>query len=228
MKLNKIILSCALAAGLATVATQTQAGVVIENTLFTPLNVKAVVTYLDSKTGKLKQASVNSKTFLKSFGFTNGDKLAISIGSAGTGDVYVINKNSVVEDLTTGGYVFVDGSDLISSSTGNKNKEKYTSAGTLTVSAYSNPVFSEGFDQIASQNASAFWMEVSGVYAYTETFTAPNKKGKSSQTTNLKADALAGVGFDVDLDDANTLPVTASLSGSGSGTVTAPVVTLVP
>ena len=221
MKLKKIVSVCALATGLATFATSSsQAGVVIENTLFTPLNIKLVATYNDPKTGKLKQVSLSTKDFLKTFGYDKGDQLAVTIGDGGTGDVYVINKNSVITDLTEDGNVFLDSNELVSHESGNKNSDKYSSAGTLTIDAYSDPVFDPEFDQSASEDNSDFWVEASGIYSYTETESAPDKNGNSSRTTSLTAGALTGEGFDVDLNDESALPVSGSVSGKGSGKVT--------
>ena len=245
MKLHKIISGCALALGLAAFAAgNTQAGVVIGNTLFTPINVKGFVAYNDAKTGKIQRATISTKSFLKMFGFPKGDQLAMIIGGGGAGDVFLINKDTVVQDLTVGGYVFVTTDEVVDNLTGNNKSEQYTSRGILTLNAYSNPQFiqqggvvqnnavsqvvAQGFDQAASEAASDYWLEVDGLYTYVETATAPDKNGKSKQTTNLKSTnfagqttALSGVGFDIDLSDI-IVPVSASLTGAGSGTILAP------
>lgn len=246
MKLNKIITGCALALGLAAFATDnTQAGVVIGNTLYTPLNVKGFIAYNDAKTGKIERAKLDTKTFLKLFGFPKGDQLAIVIGAGGAGDVFLINKDTVLQDLTVGGYVFVTTAEVVDHASGTNNSEKYTSSGILTLNAYSNPQFTNvnsgavpglqnnavsqvvasGFDQIASEAASDYWLEVDGLYNYVETATAPDKNGKSKQTTKLQSTnfagqttELSGQGYDIDLSDIN-VPVSASLTGAGSGTV---------
>ena len=245
MKLHKIISGCALALGLAAFAAgNTQAGVVIGNTLYTPINVKGFVAYNDAKTGTIKRASLTTKAFLKLFGFPKGDQLAIVIGASGAGDVFLINKNTVVQDLTVGGYVIVTTDEVVSDTSGNSKSERYTSRGILTLNAYSNPQFivnngavqnnavsqvvAQGFDQAASEEASDYWLEVDGLYTYVETATAPDKNGKSKQTTNLKSTnfagqttALSGVGFDIDLSNI-IVPVSASLTGAGGGTILAP------
>src|ERR1700722_18520694 len=100
MKLIKGILGCALAAGLTTLVTsQAQASghVVIGDELYSPLNIKLVVSANDPDTGKIKQHSVNSKDALKDLGFTaKGEMFAIQIGDGGIGDVFVITKTEVI------------------------------------------------------------------------------------------------------------------------------------
>jgi hypothetical protein len=238
MKLHKIISSCALALGLAAITTgNAQASVVITNTLYTPLNVKAIITYNDHRTGKLRQTSVNTKNFLKAFGHA-GDRLVVSIGTSGAGDVFIVKGDKIVEDLTVGGYAFLTTDELVNHSSGNNKREQYTASGILTLNAYSNPVFTNvavsvrsgsqnsavsqlvgsGFDQAASEAASDVWLEVSGPYTYTETLTVPGKNGKTKEMIDLKSTDLSGQGFDLKLSGLN-LPVAAGLTGIGSGTV---------
>ena len=236
MKLHKIISGCARALGLTafTTGTTLAAGTVIGSTLYTPLSLKAVITYNDPKTGKLRLVGVNTKNFLKTYGYA-GDRLAINIGTGGAGDVYIIRGKTVVTDLTVGGYAIVTTDQLVSHTSGNIKREKFTSSGILTLSGYSNPQFTNvnpgvvqnnavshllapGFDKVGSENASTFWLEVSGVYSYEETYTAPDKHSEIKRGTNLKSDDLSGEGYDSYLSELH-LPVAASLSGKIGGKV---------
>ena len=68
MNLKKIIVAMALAAGLLSSGTQAQAGVVINNYLFTPITIK--MSYTDSSSGK--KVKVTNKSILNDLGYPAG------------------------------------------------------------------------------------------------------------------------------------------------------------
>ena len=232
MKLIQGILSCALAVGLMAFATnQAQAGVVIGNTLYSPLKIKLVIgTY--NKNGRIKKVSITARDVLKMLGYHNNVQLAINTGSSNNNkdDVVVINKDSVLENLTAEGILTADVNELLDSSTsGNSGRSTYNSSGVLSLSFYSNPQFIESavvprtvnnpnLDQGASEDASDYWFEISGLYSYTETRSAING-GKQNISTSLSAEVLSGVGHDVDLNAPYTVPVRGDVAAGGSGSV---------
>ncbi len=223
MKLIKGIMGCALAAGLMTFAADKSKAVVIDNTLYTPVNIMLTVSYHDAKTGSLKQYSVTSKEVLKALGLPKGDQIALRDYE---GDVYLINKTTVLEDLTTAGYVTMNFSDTLDNEINGKKDDgsyKYAEAGILNLDVYSDPQFSEGLDQGASEEASDEWFEISGFYTYNETGSKFDKNDNRNISVTIKASALSGTGADANppknQDVPNPTTVTGSTSSSGSGKV---------
>ena len=227
MKMTNGILGCALVAGLMTFAAgNIQAGVVIGNTLYSPLKLKLTIGVYNSKDA-IKKVSINSKEVLKMLGYSKDVNLAINTGNVQNNDVFLINKDSVLEDLTSLGIMTVDVNELLDSlSDGNNGKFKYASSGIVSIYFYSNPqFFIEGkvpliannpdLDQVASEDASDYWFEISGLYSYTETGSAING-GKQKITNNLKSVGnLSGMGYDIDLN--NPYPTTVKGPGSANG-----------
>jgi hypothetical protein len=221
MKLNflKPVLICALTMGLMTFAPgKSQAGVVIGNQLYTPVKLKLVVTYYDAN-GNFKKLSIAAKDILNLQGYPPGDQLAV--GPAG--DVYVIDKHTVLTDLTATGYLFMNFNQLLYSATqpDSGGASTFTELGILSVNYYSDG----GLDD-PSGHSSGYWFEVSGSYARSgkESAIASNQQ---TVNTTLKASALAGQGFalaalSVNANNIAPLPLTGSASGSGSGKVQAP------
>ena len=209
MKLNQIITGCALAAGLMAVAPQSQAGVVIENSLLAPSNIKVSYSYVNSK-GKIQKVSFTNKDILKYYNYPNGSQLAYYFG---TGHVYVINKGVVLGDLTSFGELYVETNDLIDSTTPGKNGAfKYAESGNVFIGFYSN-------DGILGDNDYDF--EVSGTYSVAYSESAVNNKGAYNVSESFKTSNLTGSGYDYDVSDIE-LPVSGTASASGSGKLLAP------
>ena len=227
MKTNflKHILGCSLVLALtASVVGKVEAGVVIGGQLYTPLTIKLVVTYYNSN-GKFKKATITSANILNVKGY-KGDELARGPG----GDIYVLDKSTVVEDLTADGYLTANFDVLLYSETSQTQGSvvlinsafKYTESGVLGLDFYSNPQFDEGggLDQAASRAASSYWFEADGAYSRSGRASVI-KNNERTFTENISA-SLYGSGFDTDIDPVNQLLVTSTVSGSGSGLVFSP------
>jgi hypothetical protein len=224
MKLNfiKRILGCVLAlALLASAADKAGAGVVIGGQLYTPLTINLSVTYYTSS-GKLKKTTITAKDILNVQGY-KGDQLARGPG----GDIYLLNKTTIVTDLTASGYLTASLDVLLYSETSHSqggivllnSAFNYTESGILNLNFYSNPQFDEGggLDQAASRAASHYWFEAEGAYSRSGKVSA-TKNNQQSVTENFNS-RLDGNGFDIDIDTINPLPVAATVSGGGSGLV---------
>jgi hypothetical protein len=241
MKSNiKIILGCALAAGLTTFATgKAQAA---QNEVFTPLNLKLIVTYTTGDKAKVHKLRINSKDLLKELSEVaydgenfKGDHLATLVGDSSEGDesVFIIHgKNDVLEVPSDDGFMSLGLQELNDSEKDSAHGFKYAETGLIVLNFYSNPQFTEddgvrsdavsepipfepsGFDQLSSENESDLWMELTGNYVYKE----KGQEGKNSEklSTNLKA-VFTGQGFDSDLDEDDNLSVDGKTSGSASG-----------
>jgi hypothetical protein len=218
MKMTTGILGCALATGLMTFAADKAQAAVINGELYVPVNIKLAVSYY-GKNDKLSQYRVTSKDVLKQLGYGKGYQLASSFGN----DVYLITKSTVVADLTSDGYVTMDLNDQLDNETGGKNGSyKYTESGILSLDVYNSPVFGEGLDKVASEEASSEWFEISGYYTYGEKGSASNNNNQGrNYSVKIKAKALSGLGHDSssDLDVPFTTTVTGSVTASGSGKV---------
>ena len=218
MKLNflKHILVCALVVGLMTFAVgQSKAGTVISGQLYTPVSLKLTVTYY-AGSGKFKKITVSTKDILLLLGYTKSDQLARGPGS----DIYVIDKNAVMADLTAAGYLSMDFNQLLYTETHPNNGDAFTftESGLLTVNFYSDA----GLDE-SNGHASDYWFEVSGVYTGIGQVSAI-KDNQQTEKVNLKSSALNGDGFDINAFNVNSanspsVPVTGSVSGNGSGKV---------
>jgi hypothetical protein len=240
MKLNfKIILGCALAAGLTTFATGKAQAATDE--IFTPLNIKLVFSYTTGDTAKIHKLRINSKDILKELSEVaydgenfKGDKLATQVGEEeGSESIFIIHgKNDVLEVPSEDGYMSLGLQELNDSEKDSAHGFKYAETGLIALNFYSNPQFSEddgvrsdavsepipfepsGFDQLSSEDESDLWMEFTGNYVYKE----KGQSGKNSEklSTNLKA-ILTGQGFDSDLNADDNLSVDGKLSGNASG-----------
>ena len=244
MKPNlKIIMGCALAAGLtAFAAGKVQAA---QAEIFTPLNLKLIVAYTTGNDGKVHKLRINSKDILKELSEVaydgedfKGDKLATQVGIEGGGSndsVFIIHgKSDIVEIPSEGGYMALAFQELVDNEKDSTHRFKYAESGLIALNFYSNPQFTEeeeisfnavseptpvepsGFDQPASEEASDLWMEFTGDYVYKEK--GHDAKNSEHLHTHLKA-LLTGQGFDSDLDDSDDLSVNGKLSGSASGKV---------
>ena len=208
MKLNQIITGCALAAGLMAFAPQSQAGIVIENTLFAPIQIKATWSYVNSK-GKIAKVSASNKDILKYYNYAKGSSLAMW-----DGDVYVISadKKSVGDDLTAFGELFVVGTTLIGNETPGKNgASKGVESGLVYVDFYSNADSDLIDDDYSFSTSGTFTAKFSNSSVNAKTFKF--NASESFTTSNLTGD---GYNYDVSGDD---LPVSGTASANGSGTL---------
>lgn len=220
MKLNflKHIFVCALAAGLLAFATgNAAAGVVIGGQLYTPVSINVAVTYYDG-TGKLKKLTISNKDILLLVGFGKNDQLA----RGSNDDIFVVDKTSVLADLTTDGYLFMNfnfGAGVYTQTPADDALAfKFNEASILDVNFYSDA----GFDE-SGGHASPYWFEISGAYAGSGQASAINGNQRSVKAS-FKSPAMSGTGFDVDTANANPnnsapQPVTGKVSGSGGGKV---------
>src|SRR6185369_13727692 len=214
MKLNflKYLLACAIGL-MAFTASQAKASTVIGGQLYLPLSLKVVLTYYDNN-GKFKKLTISTKDLLLALGYAKNNQLASGPG----GDVYVIDKSTVVADLTAGGFFSVQLNQLLYSETHPKDGEafSFTESGLLTMNFYS-----DGLVEDPSGHGSDLWFEVSGTYSGSGKVSA-SKNNQQTTSKKIKSSALSGGGFDADVASANPnnpapLPATGSASASGSG-----------
>jgi hypothetical protein len=220
MKLNflKRIFICALAAGLTAFATgKAAAGVVISGQLYTPVKISVVVTYYTSP-GKLKKVTISNKDILLLVGAGKNNQLARGPND----DIFVIDKNSVLTDLTEDGYLSMNfnfGSGVYTQTPADDSLAfKFNEASVLDVNFYSDA----GLDE-SGGHASDYWFETTGAYSGSGNASAI-KGNQRTVSESFKSSAQSGTGFDVDTTNANPnnsapQPVTGKVSGSGSGKV---------
>jgi hypothetical protein len=206
MKLTKIVM-CAMAVGaMALVCDKAQAGgVVIENDLYVPINIKGTVSYVDG--GKIKTASFTSKQIL--FGYWNFDKgTQLAVGP--DNDIYAISKTEVLEDLTLEGNFYFYTDEYISTETDKANgSSTYSEAGTVALNFWSDGDYIDTAD-----NQYAFLL--TGTYTESEKESADNSQGYYSRSVKFGSSNLGGWGYNFDVS-ADSLPVSGSVSGSASG-----------
>jgi len=204
MKSNKIVMS-ALAAGLvAFAADKVQAGgIVIDDSLFVPMTVKLTVSYMDGI--KVKTAKVTSKEILANADAPKGATLAVF-----DGDVYVVTKTDVIDNLTDEDVMFITLNRLDSGEVDGTNGEfKYAEVGLGELEFYS-----DGDSEVLADNQYSF--DVTGQYTFNEKQSAIDNAGNFKLSETFSSKAFSGPGYDHDVTDA-TLPVTGSLKGNGSG-----------
>jgi hypothetical protein len=201
MKMITGILGCALVAGLMTFAAdKAQAGVVIANDVYSPLKLKITAQYLDGS--KIKTMSISSKDVLKDLGYNSNVQLASA--SYAPFDIWVINKDTLVQDLSTNDTLYLDYEYVVS----NPGKNgKYNEAGVLEV-YFSSDMSSDYFD-------------VYGVYSYSSNTGKTSSKGTYKFKEMLKSKTMSGYAYFPSLSSSD-IPVTGSASYNGSGTLTAP------
>ena len=197
---------CALAVGLMAFApVQSQAGVVIEDAVFAPANIKVSYSYVNSK-GKIQKVSLTSKDILKYYNYPKGSQLAYHFRS---GDVYVINKGAVLDNLTSLGELYCERNDLINSTTPGKNGAyKYAESGNVLISFYINGYYSLGEND--------YDFEVGGTYSVAYSQSAVSNKGTINVSESFKISNLTGSGYNYDVSEIE-LPVSGTASASGSG-----------
>jgi hypothetical protein len=203
MKMNKAVLGCALAAGLMAFASDKAQAVVIGNDLFVPANVKLTVSYVSGTS--IKTVKVTSKQILAYLNYPKGTQLA-----TWDGDIYAINKTTVLADLTTDGNVFINLQRLSWDEVNKANGAyKYTEVGQETLSFYS-----DGFVDFPADNT--YYFSVNGQYSLKQSSSAISSAGKYTFSQKFSAKALSGSGYDFDVTDI-LLPVSGSATANGSG-----------
>ena len=202
MKMINGVLGCALVAGLMTFAAEkAQAGVLIGGSLYCPMKLKMIVQYESG--GKIKKLTVTAKEALKELGYNSQVRLAEEYSFPW--DIYVINKNSLVRNLTNPGgetppILRVNYYDSITTDTKNGG---YKEAGLVAVDFLSDR---SPYDQFS----------LSGVYSYDKKEGKTDKKGFYKASERFKATALSGWANFPDLN-VSDLPATGSTSYPGSG-----------
>ena len=190
--MNTVIVNMALAAGLRAFAPiQTQAGLVIDNSLVSPAKIK-LVTYIVNAKNKIVKVGLSNKDILTDLGAPKGSKLAVY-----DGEVDVISDKEVV--LTD---VITTSNDIYSENgiEGKGSAYKYVETG-LTYLQY------EG---------SEFAFDVSGAYQYKENSSDLDKKGYYQVSNEFSSSTLSGFVTeygDTDVDSS----ATGSCSSSGIG-----------
>jgi hypothetical protein len=211
MKSTKIIMGCALAAGLMAFAASAQASdsassgnIVVGNDLYSPITVKVTVKYVDSK-DKITSASATSKDLLNDLGF---DTKQVKLCLGEDGDVYAVNKkNGSVVNISPevegyGMWVHAD-EQLQTQKVSGKDNEKvqYQSEGQLHVEF--------------SSSSSEF--DISGLYSAKMSSDYQSKDNTSKVSNSAKTSTLTGRASVVDLG--SDLPASGSASGGGNGTL---------
>jgi hypothetical protein len=199
MKTTKVILGCALATGLMTLAAGKAQAVVIDGELYSPLNIKVTATY--EKGTVLKKFSINSKDVLKDLGYNSNVILAVSdFGDPDEASAWVVNtKTSSTIDLTESGNLFVTSTPYV---TADQSESKYTQSGLTKV---------EFFEDAEEGTNSANWFGITGIYSFKGSF--PN----NGLSEKFSATALSGEGFFESLDQDGNVPVSGTTTYSGSG-----------
>lgn len=232
MKLIQGIFGCALVAGLTTfVSVPAQAGgTVIGNTVFTPLNIKLKVQYTDSK-GKVHEAGVTSKDLLKLIGAAKGNQLATDYDGFGDeADVFLIDKDSVIADLSSDSIFYISFNQLVSKyDKGGKNGSfSEAERGIVSMEFDSSYTIYSGVQPLFITPEDYVTFEATGVYTWQESGGAI-KNGDQKISTNLSVSKVIGSGFDSSLtptiqpkeapSGGSYLIKDGSASGSGGGTV---------
>jgi hypothetical protein len=202
MKLNQFITGCALAAGLMAFAPQSQAGIVYNNTLFSPLNITATFTFDIS--GKTKRITGTDKDILKSLNYPSGTVLAFY-----DGDVYAVNvRDGYADDLTYAGYVYATLYETSYSYTYPKSGGYiYNESGYLYVD-----FFSSADDVYLDNNDAAFTSEGDYTFVFKESAVKNTiySVSESMKTSNLTGDAyIYGYGY------TTAFSAKASINGGG-------------
>jgi hypothetical protein len=218
MKLNKLIMGCALATGLMTFATvQSQAGIVIGNSVYAPLSLKMTYNYIDSN-GKTKKMSGTNKDILNYWEYTkaNGFPKAQLAINTDTGDVWVIYKDgdSYVTwyNETEGEYLWANTTtydSYWSGYTGDNIESKGNETGLVNVQYYSDGWWTDSY----------YTFDADGTYTSKWSQSDYNSDYIYKYKTSFKTSNLSGSGYNWDIDQ--TCDVTGKASASGNGKVEA-------
>jgi hypothetical protein len=195
MKLIHGILGCVLAAGLTAHAAS---GTVISNTVFTPLDIKLKVQYNNSS-GHVRAMAVTSKDLLKLLGYPASYRLATDYDGFGdAADVYVIDKNSVVEDLTSNDVLSVNFDETVNRyeiENGKTGAYADGESGVLSMTLDFTNIIEAGVADGEPPIGNEFSFEASGVYDWHK-IGATIKEGRQKTSTKLRATGMVGVGSD--------------------------------
>lgn len=203
MKSTTGILGCALAAGLVTFAADNaQAGVVINNTVYAPAKLKLTAQYPDGN--KLKKMSITAKDVLKDQGYNSNVQLA---ANSYTGDIWVINKDTLMENLSYEGILYVSTDYDVATVKGNTTK--YTGIAYVTYNQGGNT-------PTLAQFVASNYFEISGLYSASVNDGKVNNKGDYKFKGSFSSKDLSGYGYFTDLNSGE-VPVTGSASAKGSG-----------
>jgi hypothetical protein len=223
MKLTKILM-CALAVGAMVFATdqaQAKSTLVIDGSLYVPINLKGTFTYVNSK-DKIATKTVTTKQIISQLDYAKGTMLAIGPGTGTNNfygytnnvDVYAINNGVVVYDLSAGGYFHVNMSDTLDTSTGDfpMTKRTYSEVGVVTIDFASS-------HNLVTLTANNFAFNLTGTYTYNESDSAV-VGGFYKQSSKFSSKNLGGLSYVDEVDGIivnETMPVSGSASGSASG-----------
>ena len=234
MKLISSIVGCALAAGLTVGTLQAGGPGAI---VYTKLNFNLMVQYNDAK-GIIHEATITSKDLLKLVGFPkDGLVTDYASGFGDPADVFVIDKNGIVADLTTEDILSVGFTKVVNKrqSTGKNGSFDESEKGVIS---FSFDFTGSSTQTLAVAEGSAppptdeFSFDCSGFY-YWEAIGGAVKKGEQKVATAITSNTYAGNGFDSTIapatpaiqSDAKTpgngdfLIKDGTVNGKGSGTV---------
>jgi len=219
MKLNQVVTGCALAAGLMAFAPQSQAGVVVDNGLYATVTVKLTVVYASSCT-QLKKASVTNKQILSAL-YPSVKNLTLVAGVQNTGadgDVFVYDTSTktIGDDLTALGELTINNNEFVTTSKVKNNGGSATSNGTVGITFYDTP----SDNQVDSEDASANWFEVSGVYSAKASQSVNKADTQTSIKVSAQANELSGqcqITPNSTVGKSDFLPIFGSATASGSG-----------
>jgi len=222
MKLTKIVMGCALAAGLMAFATQaavaaTFVGANGTNNLWTPFSVKGKATFQESTNGTFKSHSISSKDLLKDIGFSKDVSFALGPVFGNTNTVWIYNTKS--------------GKGLINLTPGTPGASPSTNAtSTISIGGTSMLQNSSVKNGTATKNEVGSWIELKfnstvgaasgqpivildiyGNYDYSSKATSKELSDKLSGTSMTGPLSVSGTGGTV----TGNSPADCSLSGSG-------------
>lgn len=212
MKPTTGILGCALAAGLVTFAADNaQANDVINNVVYAPVKLKLTAQYQDGN--KIKKMSITAKDVLKDLGYNNNVKLT---AASDTGDIWVVNKDSLMEDLSSAGILYVTTDYDVSTVKGKGTK--YAGIAYVTYNQGGTVPSVSSVQSLVANN----YFEISGLYSADVNEGNVNNKGDYKFKGSFTSKDLSGYGYFTDLS-ASEVPVTGSASAKGSGKLQAPL-----
>lgn len=207
MKLNQVITGCALAAGLMAVATFNAQATVVDGDLLASANLKGTISYDDN--GKIKKATFTNKDILENLGLDDkGNKIAYNVD---TEDVWVINKDNFVADLTDdyeAVYIYLYQYTYAEKENQNGNSGKWSASG------YSD-VYYYPYASIGSVNIDGIW--ITGPSTESGSWKYSNNNSKYSESYKYSAKNLGGYAWYDTGDGDEYYGATGSVSGSGNG-----------
>jgi hypothetical protein len=216
MKL-KIILACAVGAGLLTLGAGSARATVDE--ISTVVNAQLIVKYTDNN-GKTKSATVTSKDLVTAIGEDQGEDFSGDEIVYFENDYYLADKHGDLgENLTEDDVLDFSFTELTSS----KHEGAHGSFTDSATGVCDFEFFSNGDDGgfLDEENNELSFEDEDAPYTGTETGAATTHNGKEKITISEKI-GIATDGFDFDVfDNGDTpLPIFGTITFSGSGTIT--------